>query len=407
MQVYPSRTEDYLKELREHSRAAISAFDTLKHAESLLSLRLCLQKFLRESAEISKIFWSSDNKKRGEYLKAVLYIKSNSPFSPAVFSGLKSVLKEIEGIQESQKSGTITKHKRIEGNLLEENSLQDPAAFSYDSVTKILRANGNKYEILPLFLAVRDLYASLPFFDELKACNEMLEKDPQNATALFQKTVLLYKARRLESALQLIEKVLEIVPDDFRVWYNRGVILSEMGRLEEAIDAYDRAIELEPAFEIAWDNKGVVLFRLGRLEEALEAYEKVLLRNPKYAEAWAGKGSVLSKLGRKEEALEAYNSALKIRPDYLEALKAAGNLFFMLGRSEEALAAYNNALQAAPEDHILWAGRGLVLLELNKQEEALQSCNRALELKPGFNPALEIKVEILSRISRQRARDSQ
>ena len=139
---------------------------------------------------------------------------------------------------------------------------------------KSLTYNGKDYEILPLFLALRDLYASLPFFDELKTCTEMLEKDPQDATALFQKAVLLYKARRFEAALQLIAQVLEIVPDDYRVWYNRGVILSEMGRLEEALDAYNRTIELEPSFEIAWDNKGVVLARLGRFEEALEDLRK-------------------------------------------------------------------------------------------------------------------------------------
>jgi len=39
-------------------------------------------------------------------------------------------------------------------------------------------------------------------------------------------------------------------------------------------------------------------------------------------------------------------------------------------------------------------------------EEALQSCNRALELKPGFVPALEIKLRIISEISRQ-ARSSE
>ena len=78
-----------------------------------------------------------------------------------------------------------------------------------------------------------------------------------------------------------------------------------------------------------------------------------------------------------------------------------------LGRFEESLETYDRALQLAPTDPGLWAGRGLVLLELNRLEEALQSCNKALELKPGFTPALEIKVKFLSEISRQKTRDSQ
>jgi len=59
------------------------------------------------------------------------------------------------------------------------------------------------------------------------------------------------------------------------------------------------------------------------------------------------------------------------------------------------------------QKQVPWAGRSFVLLELNRYEEALQSCNRALELKPGFAPALEIKVKILSGISRQKTRTSQ
>ncbi len=399
-----SRINGSLGELREHCRAAISAFTTLERSESQVSLRLCLLKFLNECEGVSKVLWNSNDKKLRKHLRSVLSIPGDFPFSPAAFSGLEAVAKGME------KTGGIEKtlKDKGKGNKPEENpGHRESAAFFYDPGTRLLTFDGKNYEILPLFLAARKLYASLPLFEELEACTEMLERNPQDATALFQKAVLLYKARRFETALQLTAQVLGIVPDDYRVWYNRGVIFLEMGRLEEAIAAYDRAIELEPAFKIAWDNKGVALSRLGRFEEALETYEKILLKYPEYAEAWAGKGSVLSILGRKEEALEAYSSALKIRPDYPEALTCTGSLLSRLGRLKEALAAYDRALKLSQTDPVLWAGRGFVLLESNEYEKALQSCNRALELKPGFAPALEIKVRVLSGISRQKARASQ
>ena len=91
----------------------------------------------------------------------------------------------------------------------------------------------------------------------------------------------------------------------------------------------------------------------------------------------------------------------------LKPLRAPEACFPGLAGLEEALEAYDKALQLAPTEPGLWAGRGFVLLELNEYEEALQSCNRALELKPGFAPALEIKVRVLSEISRQKARASQ
>jgi tetratricopeptide (TPR) repeat protein len=404
MEANLTKIDGYLGDLKEHSRAAVSVFNVLENSESQASLRFCVQKFLSEIEGISKILWNNNNKKLRKHIRSVLSIPGDSPFSPTVLSGLRTAFRGIEktgGIEEKPKN------KGIENTPEENIDLQESPAFSYDPGEKILTYDGKNYEILPLFLAAGDLYASLPFFKELQACTEMLEKDPKDATALFQKAVLLYKARRFEDALKLTAHVLEIVPDDYRVWYNRGVILSEMGQLEEALAAYNRTIELEPAFEIAWDNKGVTLAKLGRFKEALETYDKVLLRHPRYAEALAGKGSILSALGNKEEALEAYISALRIRPDYLEALTCTSSLLSRLGRLEESLETYDRALQLAPTEPGLWAGRGLVLLELSRLEDALQSCNRALELKSGFAPALEIKVKVLSEISRQKTGDSQ
>ena len=424
LEAYPNKIDGYLSELKVRSRAAISAFSSLESSESQVSSRLCVQKFLNECKGISDVLWNSNNKKLRKHIRTVLSISGDSPFSPVAFSRLKTVIREIEKTGGTEKTGgkagreekTGRKEKKLNDkgieSIQEENTghrepgFKELAAFSYEPGTKMLTFDGKNYELLPLFLAARDLYASLPFFKELQECTEMLETNPEDITARFQKSVLLYKARRFEAALQLTTQILKAAPDDYKVWYNRGVILGEMGRLEEALEAYNRTIELEPAFEVSWDNIGVVLARLGRFEEALETYEEVLLRAPKYAEAWAGKASILSTLGRKEEALEAYNQAIKIRPEFLEALTCTGSLLSILGRFEEALAAYDRALQLAPKEPALWAGRSFVLLELHRHEEALQSCNRALELKPGFVPALEIKLRIISEISRQ-ARSSE
>jgi tetratricopeptide (TPR) repeat protein len=408
VEAYPNKIEGYLNELKDHSRAAISAFSALEGSESQVSLSLCIQKFLTECEGISTILWNSNNKRLRKHIRSVLSISSDSPFSPVAFSRLKAVIKEIGKAKGTEKTGKTEKKLKDKGikSDQEENTglkaldLKELAAFSYDRGTKILTFDTKNYEILPLLLAARDLYSTLPFFKELQQCTEILEMNPEDSTALFQKSVLLYKAKRYEAALKLTAQVLEDLSEDYRVWYNRGVILAEMGRLEEALEAYNKAIDLEPAFEIPWDNKGVVLAKLGRFEEALETYEKVLTRYPRYAEAWAGKASILSTLGRKEEALDAYNQALKIRPDYLEALISTCNLLSRLGRFEEALAAYDRALQLAPKEPGFWAGRSLVLMELQRYEDALQSCNRAIELKPGFIPALEIKLRVISEISR-------
>ena len=210
------------------------------------------------------VLWHNNDRKLEKHLRSVFLVSNNSPLSPAAFSELKAVIKGIEkekaaevkkteGVEnneeikkakagENENAREIEKtlrNKKKQGSMGEDADQGKSASFLYNTNAKKLIFHGKNYKILPLFLAVRDLYASLPFFEELQACAERLEKDPQDATALFQKAVLMYKARRFETALQLTGKILKIIPDDHRVWYNRGVILVELGLLEEALAAYD------------------------------------------------------------------------------------------------------------------------------------------------------------------------
>ncbi len=386
-----SKAERYLAELREHCAFALGAFRELNSPSASLNTCEAGRKFCTEFRQVSGIFWARNNKKQRKEIRHVLSITDESSFYPKSLPWLDTFLQEFSG----------RRNKPAD----EASGEPVPDTCSYEACTGIFTFNGKEYGLKPLFLAVRELYSSLPLYGELKSCSEILQKDPENATVLFQKAVLLDRAGRFEEALQLTGKVLEIVPDDYRVWYNRGVILGEMGRLEEALEAYDRVIRLEPAFEIAWDNKGVILTRLGRYEEALETYDLILGRNPNYAEAWAGKGSVLLTLDRKEEALEAYTLALESRPEYLEALACKGTILSGLGRFEEALDIYDLALESVPEEPGLWYNRGLVLFEMQRYGEALQSYNKALETRPGFLPAQEAKLKALSEISREKRKN--
>lgn len=382
-----SKQERYLEELGKHCATALGAFRELNSPSSRNACEAA-RKFCTEFRQISEVFWARNNKKQRKEIRQVLLITDESPFNLKSLPWLESLFQEFQD-----------RKNRPDDEVSEEPV---PDTCSYEACKGIFTFNGKEYGFMPLFLAVRELYTSLPLYGELKSCSEILQKDPENATALFQKAVLLDRAGRFEEALRMTGKVLEIVPDDYRVWYNRGVILGEMGRLEEALEAYDRVIRLEPAFEIAWDNKGVILTRLGRYEEALETYDLILGRNPNYAEAWAGKGSVLLTLGRKEEALEAYSAALESRPEYLEALACKGTILSGLGRFEEALDVYDLALESVPEEPGLWYNRGLVLFEMRRYGEALQSYNKALETRPGFLPAQEAKIKALSEISREK-----
>ena len=41
-------------------------------------------------------------------------------------------------------------------------------------------------------------------------------------------------------------KVLEIDPENFDAWFNKGLALVDLGRYSEAIECFDKALEIEP-----------------------------------------------------------------------------------------------------------------------------------------------------------------
>ena len=50
----------------------------------------------------------------------------------------------------------------------------------------------------------------------------------------------------MDEAIKCFEKVLEIDPNDARAWYNKGTTCIVIGRAEEAVTCLDKAVEIDP-----------------------------------------------------------------------------------------------------------------------------------------------------------------
>jgi len=62
-----------------------------------------------------------------------------------------------------------------------------------------------------------------------------------------------------EEAIKAYEEAIELDPDNALIWNNKGVTLQDLNRYEEALEAYDKAIELKPDFALAKGNKDRIL----------------------------------------------------------------------------------------------------------------------------------------------------
>ena len=203
---------------------------------------------------------------------------------------------------------------------------------------------------------------------------------PSGADALYAAAVMLWRERRRDEAIKLLDEALRLKPDFADALCMGGYMLGECGKPEPAMRFYRRALELDPSLVVAHVNSGKLLFAAGRFAEALACFAAATTLAPDDPDAWCSRAGALRELGRLEESLEAAERALELRPDFPEAAINLGNALLKLDRSEEALEAYLRASVTGPCFAQAQLGQALALRSLGRFSEALAAFDAAAAL---------------------------
>ncbi len=106
--------------------------------------------------------------------------------------------------------------------------------------------------------------------------------EPELADAAARIQVLLGKGLsklnldQAEEAMRAFDEVLELDPQNAEALVRKGIALERLQKLGEAVDYYDRAIAADNSLTIAYLHKGGVFNRMERYDEALACYEQAL-----------------------------------------------------------------------------------------------------------------------------------
>ena len=204
-----------------------------------------------------------------------------------------------------------------------------------------------------------------------------MNRAPSEPEALYAAAVVLWRERRRDEAIKLIDEALRRRHDFADALCMGGYMLSEFGKPEPALRFYRRALELDASLVVAHLNTGKVLFSAGRFAEALGSFETATALAPDDPDAWCSRAGALRELGRLDESLEAAQRALALCPDFVEAAINLGNALLKLDRMEEALAAYRRASAAMPGSAMALCGQALALRSLGRFSEALAAFDAA------------------------------
>lgn len=113
-------------------------------------------------------------------------------------------------------------------------------------------------------------------FEALQGFNSVLQLQPSNALAYYNRGNVRYLRREFELAVQDYTLALKYRPGFAPAAMNRGVAFSNLNRLGEALTDLDNAAELDPSNPDVFFNRAVVHVKRGAMEKALTDYDKIV-----------------------------------------------------------------------------------------------------------------------------------
>jgi tetratricopeptide (TPR) repeat protein len=149
-----------------------------------------------------------------------------------------------------------------------------------------------------------------------------LDRDPDDADALFNLGMALGERSEAEEAIQLLERLVSQQPAYPGGWTALGVAYGKAGRWEEAIRAFRQAVTHDGGDGLARLNLGAALSQCGRLEEGLDHLKAAVVLRQEDPQAWLNLAMNLEQGGNVADAETAYARVIALDPGGLLAERA-------------------------------------------------------------------------------------
>ena len=202
---------------------------------------------------------------------------------------------------------------------------------------------------------------------------------------------------------ELLTELLEKHPDLHMVQYGMGTVQAMKGNHEESIIYFDKAIEIFPYFVEAWFNRGTSYQKMLDVGNTIRSYQKVVeFGDPK--EQFVA--SALELLHSQEAITASETDGLSLE-QYLESMDVFDKAFLNMKDKKytKAILGFEKVLGQNPNHPQSHGNIGLCYAYLGKKDEALAAYERALELDPGYAPAKQNMLALLSLQDGERLQD--
>lgn len=261
-----------------------------------------------------------------------------------------------------------------------------------------------------------DLFQAKKYTEALAICKELVEKDPNYATAQALLGRIYFALGDLDKAKVCIDKAIDLDRGNNEFREVRTQMVAFISKLTEASQLATNAdyagakkvwlevIKQNPNFVDAYFNLGGVYFRLNILDSAAFYLRTAMEKNPteekygKILKSWVSQklseGENLRQRRNSAGALAKYQEALQLDPNEFLGYYLSAVVKFDDKQYEEAIAFIDKALAINLEHSKSYLVKGQALEKLNRLEEALSTYQAAVKLDPSYEIAWD-KIGVL------------
>ncbi|MHA2296455.1 MAG: tetratricopeptide repeat protein [Candidatus Hodarchaeales archaeon] len=245
----------------------------------------------------------------------------------------------------------------------------------------------------------------------------------QDLDTLLKASNLLFKDGDHQRSLAISTQVLQLDPDNGRAKFNRALALKADGRYKSAAEELRELLD-DPEFEIeAACSLADILCRQSKIDEALalmatiesnqpgvlymkahvtlsagfykasiKIYKKLLKRDwhERLFDVHTNVGVAYSKLGKDKKAVVHFKKALSLTTEEKNLTEAHFNLgysYYKLNHRREAKKHFQEAVKIDPRNTKAHLNLGLCQQAFKRHDEAVHSFNKVITLDPGLQTA--------------------
>jgi tetratricopeptide (TPR) repeat protein len=222
--------------------------------------------------------------------------------------------------------------------------------------------------------------------------NKEIEKK-SNINNSYEKALKDIEGENYESAYKTLNYILEEDPNNIRALFQRGKInLYIKNNYDLAIEDFKKLIDIKPEITEGYLLRGEAFYEKGDFYQAINDYSKFLSSNPNDTDVLFMRALAKSGEGNKYYPIEDYDMIIKLentaKPRNYKMSTVYNNKAYCLVGLEnytDALPLVNKALELDKSEAYIWDTRGEIYYKLKQYQKCVSDMNNAILIKESAN----------------------